>query len=733
MFNTDKPINEISEDQLGRGVFAEQLARAIMQFKTKDNYAISLQGKWGSGKTSVLNMAIDEIKKLSEQMDNNEKVIIIQFNPWNFTDTSQLINQFFVTLTNALKLESREDKVQKVGAAIENYSSALEYSEYIPVVGKYLKLIPKLAASWGKKLKDNAENKQNDVVYRKRQVENALKVLDLKILIVIDDIDRLSNEQIQLIFQLVNAVAGFPNVIYLLSFDRDIVVRALGEIQHCNGADYLEKIIQVPFDIPPLNISKLHKILFNELEGLIELPSGTGFDTNRWSDVFQSCISPFIKTLRDVNRFCNMLSFRYSTVKDEVDFIDMAGISALRIFASPIFEWIRENKFSLVGGYSGGGISLNGVEESKKERLSQFREIYPESPQIAINAVASLFPQFSNKNSYSSNYSTIDEIHQAMRIASETKFDIYFSLTLESIKISRKEVDESLLYMDDTPLRAYIKMLSENGLYDSFLNEVRLNLSRIPEKRIGLLLSILIFSSGKVDDIKSSLMGAELGRINIYIISDMLYKISDEKDRFNIIKNMFLNSDFLSFQFLLELLHLIELTYGRIAETDYKTDEKLISMEHLSELELIFLDRTKSLVKKENLLDWKEKGRVSFIWKYTEKSTYDEYIKSILVEELNIIKFITLFANTWSSGNQVSRYEFSDESFSEYISGEEIIKIIERIRMKKEFWELDQKIIETAIAFILAQEILDGKKLIEIKEIKVKRDVWEKEFLEKAE
>lgn len=171
-----------------------------MQFKTKDNYAISLQGKWGSGKTSVLNMAVEEIRQLSEVVDNSKKIIIVQFNAWNFTDTNQLINQFFLTLSNSLKFNNKEQKMQNVGSAIENYSSALEYSEYIPVVGPYLKLLPKLASIIGKSMKDKAKSKQNDVSYRKNEVEQALRELDTRILVVIDDIDRLSNEQIQLVF-----------------------------------------------------------------------------------------------------------------------------------------------------------------------------------------------------------------------------------------------------------------------------------------------------------------------------------------------------------------------------------------------------------------------------------------------------------------------------------------------------------------------------------------------------
>ncbi|MFL0197878.1 P-loop NTPase fold protein [Clostridium sp. WILCCON 0269] len=134
-----------------------------------------MKGKWGCGKTSVLNMAVEEIRQLSEVVDNSEKIVIVQFNPWNFTDINQLINQFFLTLSNSLKFNNKEQKMQNVGSAIEKYSSALEYSEYIPVVGPYLKLLPKLSVMLGKSMKDKVESKQNDVCYRKNEVEQALR------------------------------------------------------------------------------------------------------------------------------------------------------------------------------------------------------------------------------------------------------------------------------------------------------------------------------------------------------------------------------------------------------------------------------------------------------------------------------------------------------------------------------------------------------------------------------
>ena len=116
MFSTDKPITNVRGDKLGRSGFAERLAKAIINFNTADSYAIALQGAWGCGKTSVLNMAIQKIEEATDK-----KTVIIKFNPWNFTTTGQLIDQFFATMSSKLKLSTGDERLQKVGGLIEKY------------------------------------------------------------------------------------------------------------------------------------------------------------------------------------------------------------------------------------------------------------------------------------------------------------------------------------------------------------------------------------------------------------------------------------------------------------------------------------------------------------------------------------------------------------------------------------------------------------------------------------
>ena len=221
MINTDKPIENKEEDRLGRREFVKRISKAIYEFDSTDNFAIALQGKWGCGKTSILNMISNEIAA------NSDTTIIVKFNPWNFTDCNQLISQFFMNLSTELKKQSDNKAVKKgnkneigteIGRVIDKYSYALEYAKYIPVVGKYLEIIPQLASSVGEAIKEDAEEKSNDIIYQKNELIEKLKASKSRIVIIIDDIDRLPDEQIKLIFQLVSSVANFPNITYLLSY-----------------------------------------------------------------------------------------------------------------------------------------------------------------------------------------------------------------------------------------------------------------------------------------------------------------------------------------------------------------------------------------------------------------------------------------------------------------------------------------------------------------------------------
>ena len=212
-YRADRPIEKQEEDLLGRATFSNQLGKAIYKNKEKSGLVIGLFGEWGTGKTSVVNMAENEIKKLSKNDEN--KPIIVRFSPWNYTDKNNLISLFFKDLRIKIYNQSGNDYYKKVGEALENYSKAVDLLNYVPLVGDgVVNIIKTILNIISKKLSKKANLDES-----KKKLEKALKESGKKIIVVIDDIDRLTNVQIRDIFQLVKQVADFPNVTYLLVMD----------------------------------------------------------------------------------------------------------------------------------------------------------------------------------------------------------------------------------------------------------------------------------------------------------------------------------------------------------------------------------------------------------------------------------------------------------------------------------------------------------------------------------
>ncbi len=262
-FSTDRAITHIEEDLLGRAPFSQQLGHAIYDYNGTDSLVIGLYGKWGTGKTSIANLAIETIERLSKDDDN--KPIIIKFDPWNYSDKDNLIVQFFSSLKAKLNLKD-DEKLKKLGKALNDYSGLFDFASLIPVVGSQIaSSLKNIANTKGRELSASI-----DLDTSKETLRKELNEANIRIIVLIDDIDRLTNPQIRDIFQLVKQVGDLPNIIYLLAMEREVVRSALSEIHNADGNEYLEKIIQIPFEIPELSTAKLHEHFLRELDAVIK-------------------------------------------------------------------------------------------------------------------------------------------------------------------------------------------------------------------------------------------------------------------------------------------------------------------------------------------------------------------------------------------------------------------------------------------------------------------------------
>lgn len=632
-----------------------------------------------------INMTIEEINLISDSMPEDSRPIIIKFEPWNFVDSDNLILQFFNHLGSELKLKDRSVNIESLGVALDEYSDAIELAKGIPIVGKYASLLKYTMTFAGNRLKNSA--KRPNVLQTKEKLANILQKQKNKIIIIIDDIDRLSNNQIRLIFQLVSSVAGLPNIIYLLSMDKGIVERALEAVQECNGNEYLEKIIQIPFDIPEIDKTKVMDLLFNKLNSILEVKGNHIFNKEHWSKVYMACVEPYISSIRDVNRVINTFQLKYDMMYTEVDFADMFGITVLQVMEPEIVKWIIAHRGELIGSsYDYKGVVYAEQQKKKDEHLKNFQEI-TENPERMLQVLSTLFPKFSKEVDHYYKSITDDELRKGCNIAHEDKFILYFELNIDKVPISRGEMQHSIKFATFEELKELVFSINEKGIIIQYLQDLRSNLPEVPYERIPLFVELLFSCSYWFKGIKArSLLSFSAYQISGWCVNDLIKQLKTEEERFNLYIKIIENADIYTLHTISTEINRIELGYGRLAAKEEKIENQIITLEHLIVLEELYSERISTLLRSVSLFDVNNLLHITYLWKNFDYVNCYEYITKLLGDSSNILKFIVRLSAEWT-GSDGKGWTFSEEYYKEFVSTERILEAIEEVSYneKKEF------------------------------------------------
>lgn len=465
MFRPDLPITSTTEDLLSRSSFSRALADAIMAYAHKESVVTALYGEWGSGKSSVVNLVLERIEKVAFDLPIDSQPIVVKFNPWNYSDQNQLVEQFFRSLSAALHRTDAGAEAKKAGEQLEVYAEFFTPLALIPdptglsnvlavAANVVFKKMGLALVAWGKlKTKDLEKvRKELDVLLAKQK---------RKILIVIDDIDRLNNSEIRQIFQLVKALGDFPNTMYMLAFDRDVVIKALAHVQEGSGDDYLEKIVQIPFQLPSTSRAEVEKVLFGQLDELIGDIPETRWDQTHWGNVYHGGLRFCFTSIRDVTRFINSLRFSFGMVKDEVNPVDFVAITALQVFEPKVYEGIRENS-DLFAGVSDRGYGNRDAEKQQaKERCDEIinRAVSLSRKQL-LELLTRLFPKVEStyeNMGYGSDF--LADWRRKGRVCSPDKFETFFRLSIPVGELSESQVATALSLAANQP--AFSEMLIE--------------------------------------------------------------------------------------------------------------------------------------------------------------------------------------------------------------------------------------------------------------------------------
>ncbi|MBC7886978.1 MAG: hypothetical protein H7Z13_03760 [Ferruginibacter sp.] len=305
-FYEDIPIDDPSVDLYGRKGYAATIAKKMENNMEASaaSIAIGINGPWGSGKTSFINL-------IRKNLDG-ENNIFVDFNPWQSRSPERIVEDFFKVLRAALAPYH-----PAVNNIIANYSDQL------------LKIEQNLFTKLIKEVSDIFFG-SNDVATNKENISRAIASIQKPVIIVIDDLDRLDKKEVWEVLRLIRNNADFKQVIYIVAYDKNYIIEAIREINSFNHTAYLEKIFQIEFLLPIFEYKKLRqeikKRLKERLPCFAVVLDGV-VDTNYYYINFTDRI---IKTQRDAIRFINGLLIEVEPVASEIDFEDFYLLQLLK-------------------------------------------------------------------------------------------------------------------------------------------------------------------------------------------------------------------------------------------------------------------------------------------------------------------------------------------------------------------------------------------------------------------
>lgn len=236
--NIDKIIIKDSDDDIP-DIFKidrtkEELKIAINKYST-----IGVVGEWGSGKSTLINSTIKEL-------DKTDFIIIKDFDPWSIKSQDALILAMYNTITENLGENIGFFKRKKIQSALVNISTN------IPYIGKGI------VNFFENNIDDYTEYKEI-----KADLEEKLQKSDKCLIFIIDNLDRMSSNNVLFLLTLIETLFKLPNITYILAYYK----YRLNDIFEDNQIDlrYLEKIINKEIFMPVLDRHLLEKCLHNLL------------------------------------------------------------------------------------------------------------------------------------------------------------------------------------------------------------------------------------------------------------------------------------------------------------------------------------------------------------------------------------------------------------------------------------------------------------------------------------
>lgn len=695
---SDSSLEKPEADQLGYDKFAKDIAHSVINEVPGEEFIIGIYGPWGSGKSTVLNF-IEHYLNQAKQSP-----VVIRFNPWWFSGQADLLERFFAQLESGLE---SKDEFNKIRGHLSNFSAALSNVPLSAVTGvpsqRLLQFISK-----------RLDPTNSDVEDLKQEISDILEEADRRIVIFLDDIDRLTEDEMAQMFRLVKSVADFPNVTYIMAFDHEVVTNALEREQLVqDGEEYLDKIIQLPQHLPIPEEGSLDQFF---IDRLLQIVGNRELNINEhhWQRVYGDGILPTLKTPRDAVRLSNSVRSSYRRLEDEVNFIDLVVIETLRIFYNEAYEYIREHPKEFVN--QGNTRRLQNEEDYSEF----FKDHTSESEREKVEEILTyIFPRVDSGHSvmgsrYREDSSTM---RKRKRICHPEMFPFYFRQTIPQGEINSTEF-ESILTVSGNPeefaeeLNQLSKQEGKDGRSKAnrFLNRFTDYIDDLSENQMKGTVKALFLVGDElcvVDPSQSIMDGGTLNHITT-IIWSVLQRIEDQENRLSLLKHSVQEgtSPYVSSH----IMGVLYQEHGEFGGEGVEEEERLLNPEQLEELTSAVVEKFEVASEEGELFNTPHLNVVLARWiEWSGSEKPIEWVKENTQETDDLLLFLNQYISEgrYSSMTKSGTKQYFDpQNLEPFFELSEIENRLEKLDKE----ELDDWKRNTIELFKKGKEMLDNGK-----------------------
>ena len=374
----DRALSKGDADRLGFRDVAVRIAKSLIDHASDEGLVIGVEGSWGSGKSSLLYLIQAELGQLPE----TEQPTIINFRPWLVGNRDALLASLFETLANKIdhvqllggdatgvtikKAKDTADAVRRFASRLSRFGGALE------MVGDNTALpLVKIAGRGLKAVAEISDGKATEpsLAELKDKLTASLRDLGHRFIITIDDVDRLEPAEVTEVLRLTRSVADFPNVIYLLCYDSEILAASIEQAAKVvSGRAYLEKIVQLTVMVPKPEPFQLRHWFAEDLHK-IAIPKNED-ERTRLKTVIDFEGGRQLKTPRSVVRALDSIRFYWPPLRDErADLADLVWLQFIKDGSPALYRWLED--------YCGtaAALSLGTVRVDDAEQASEVAQL----------------------------------------------------------------------------------------------------------------------------------------------------------------------------------------------------------------------------------------------------------------------------------------------------------------------------------------------------------------------